>query len=145
MVKPIRRSLARRLGRNMGDRRRAVGLTQEQLAEYLDIDTLTVSRYETGNILPPLTVVDTVARLLNTTIADLLAEESLPPLEHAERIGIWLSGLSVTDRDWIEGVVKQLVQRCQPRPRGRPRTKTTAPDPFKKSTASAPLPEPPPL
>lgn len=52
MVKPIRRSLARRLGRNIGDRRRAVGLTQEQLAEYLEIDTLTVSRYETGNILP---------------------------------------------------------------------------------------------
>ena len=46
MAKPIRRSLARRLGHNMGDRRRAVGLTQEQLAEYLDIDTLTVSRYE---------------------------------------------------------------------------------------------------
>jgi DNA-binding XRE family transcriptional regulator len=42
MVKSIRRSLARRLGRNMGDRRRAVGLTQEQLAEYLDIDTLAV-------------------------------------------------------------------------------------------------------
>src|SRR6218665_1551673 len=71
MANPIRRSLARRLGRNIGDRRRAVGLTQEQLAEYLEIDTLTVSRYETGTILPPLTVVDVVARLLNTTIADL--------------------------------------------------------------------------
>ena len=86
MVKPIRRSLARRLGSNIGDRRRAVGLTQEQLAEYLEIDTLTVSRYETGNILPPLTVVDTVARLLNTTIAELLAEEPIQPVEHAERI-----------------------------------------------------------
>lgn len=59
MVEPIRRSLARRLGRNIRDRRRAVGLTQEQLAEYLEIDTLTVLRCETGNILPPLTVVDT--------------------------------------------------------------------------------------
>jgi transcriptional regulator with XRE-family HTH domain len=48
MAKLIRRSLARRLGRNIGDRRRAVGLTQEQLAEYLEIDTLTVSRYETA-------------------------------------------------------------------------------------------------
>ena len=57
MAKPIRRSLARRLGRNIGDRRRAVGLTQGQLTEYPEIDTLTVSRYETGNILPPLTVV----------------------------------------------------------------------------------------
>ena len=37
MVKPIRRSLARRLGHNIGDRRRDVGLTQEQLAEYIEI------------------------------------------------------------------------------------------------------------
>ncbi len=141
MAKPIRRSLARRLGRNIGDRRRAVGLTQEQLAEYLEIDTLTVSRYETGNILPPLTVVDTIARLLNTTIAQLLAEEALPPLEHVERMGIWLSSLPVADRDWIESVVKQLVQRCQPRPRGRPRTRAIPANPIKKSTASEQAPQ----
>jgi len=123
VAKPIRRFLARRLGRNIGNRRRAVGLTQEQLAEYLEIDTLTVSRYETGNILPPLTVVDMVARLLNTTIAELLDEAPVQPIEHAERIGIWLAGLPVSDRDWIESVVKQLVERCQPRKRGRPRSR----------------------
>jgi transcriptional regulator with XRE-family HTH domain len=124
MAKPIRRSLARRLGRNIGDRRRAAGLTQEQLAEYLEIDTLTVSRYETGNILPPLTVVDLVARLLHTTIAELLAEAPTQPVEHADRIGVWLSSLPLDDRDWIERVVKQLVEHCQPRKRGRPRTRT---------------------
>lgn len=122
MVKPIRRSLARRLGRNIGDRRRAAGLTQEQLAEYLEIDVLTVSRYETGNILPPLTAVDLIARLLHTTIAELLDENPVVPIEHAERIGIWLANLSLSDRDWIERVVKELVERCQPRKRGRPRT-----------------------
>src|SRR6218665_966678 len=46
------------VGRNNGARRRAVGLTQEQLAEYLEIDTLTVSRHGTGNTLLPLTVVE---------------------------------------------------------------------------------------
>jgi transcriptional regulator with XRE-family HTH domain len=121
MAKPIRRSLARRLGRNIGDRRRAIGLTQEQLAEYLEIDTLTVSRYETGNILPPLTVVDVIARLLNTTISALLDEAPVQPVEHAERIGIWLASLSLSDRDWIERVIKQLVEHCLPRKRGRPR------------------------
>ena len=126
MAKSIRRSLARRLGRNIGGRRRAIGLTQEQLAEYLEVDTLTVSRYETGNILPPLTVVDVVARLLNTTIADLLGEAPVQPVEHADRIGIWLASLSLSDRDWIERVVKQLVERCQPRKRGRPRTRSKA-------------------
>lgn len=123
MAKPIRRSLARRLGRHIGDRRRAVGLTQEQLAEYLEIDTLTVSRYETGNILPPLTVVDLMARLLHTTIADLLSESPIQPMEHGDRITVLLAGLSISDRDWVERIVKQLVERCQPRKRGRPRTR----------------------
>src|SRR6218665_340291 len=110
MAKPIRRPLARRLGRNIGDPRRAVGLTQEQLAENLEIDTLTESRDETGTILPPLTAADAVARLLNTTIAALLGEAPVEPVEHADRIGIWLASLPLSDRDWIERVVKQLVE-----------------------------------
>src|SRR6218665_3987889 len=135
MAKPIRRSLARRLGRNIGDRRRAVGLTQEQLAEYLEIDTLTVSRYETGNILPPLTVVDVVARLLNTTIADLLGEAPVQPAEHTDRIGLWMPSLPLSGRCWIEAVVKQRVEGCQPRKRGRPRTR---PKPDKTHPPSPP-------
>jgi transcriptional regulator with XRE-family HTH domain len=134
MAKPIRGSLARRLGRNIGDRRRATGLTQEQLAEYLEVDTLTISRYETGNILPPLTVVDMVARLLNTTIADLLTEDPVQPVEHADRIGILLASLSLPDRDWVERVVQQIVVRCHPRKRGRPRTKTPMPAPPKPTS-----------
>ena len=85
-----------------------------------------LKRYETGNILTPLPVVDVVARLLNTTIADLLGEAPVQPVEHADRIGIWLASLPLSDRDWIEGVVKQLVERCQPRKRGRPRTRPKA-------------------
>lgn len=118
---PPRRSLlSKRLGRNIAAQRKVMNLTQEQLAEYLDVDTLTVSRYETGNILPPLTVLDVMSRLLGTTMADLLAQKTPEPTEHAERISIWLSGLSMADRDWVEAVVKQLIQRCQPRKRGRP-------------------------
>jgi hypothetical protein len=88
-----------------------------------------VSRYETGNILPPLTVVDMIARLLHTTIADLLTESPAQPeaLEHIDRIGIWLTNLPLSDRDWIERVVKQLVEHCMPRKRGRPRTRRANP------------------
>lgn len=101
MKKPVRRSLARRLGPNIGESRRAIGLTQEQLVEYLEIETLAVSRYETGNGLSPLTVVDVVARLLNNTITDLLGEAPIQPVEHVDRIGIWLASLLLTDQDWI--------------------------------------------
>lgn len=95
MAKPIRRSLVRRLGRNIGDRRRAVGLTQEQLAEYLEIDSLTVSRYETGNILPPLTVVDVVAPLLNTTIVDFTFNLG------AGRLQTSTLRRRINQRDWV--------------------------------------------
>ncbi|HRK56456.1 MAG TPA: helix-turn-helix transcriptional regulator [Burkholderiaceae bacterium] len=115
MAKPTRRSLAKHLGRNIGARRRAVGLTQEQLAELLEVDTFTVSRYETGTILPPLTVVDAVAQQLRTTAAALLSETKTQPVEHAERIGVLLSQLSNADRDWIERVVKLLAEHCQTR------------------------------
>ena len=107
---------AQTLGSHIGDRRRAVGLTQEQLAEYLEIDTLTVSRYETGNTLPLLTVVDVVTRLLNTTIAELLAVAPAQPVEHAERIGILLASLPVSDRDqmgragWFMGITAIKIQ-----------------------------------
>ena len=69
MAKPIRRSLARRLGRNIGDRRRAVGLTQEQLAEIADrekIDRSYVSRMVNLTTLAP----DIQAAILDETLPE---------------------------------------------------------------------------
>ena len=69
MAKPISRSLARRLGRNIGDRRRAVGLTQGQLAEIADrekIDRSYVSRMVNLTTLAP----DIQAAILDETLPE---------------------------------------------------------------------------
>ena len=84
------------------------------------MDTLTVSRYETGNILPPLTTIETISLLLNTTMMELIGDRTVAPVPQADRIGIWLSTLSQADREWITGIVKQLVAHCQPSPPGKP-------------------------
>ena len=120
MEKAAPRALAKSLGRNIAARRKAAGLTQGRLAELLVVDTLTVSRYETGNILPPLTTVETISLLLNTTMMELIGDRAVAPVPQADRIGIWLSTLSQQDRDWITGIVKQLVAHCQPSPLGKP-------------------------
>jgi len=57
---------------NIGRQRRAAGLTQAQLAEKLGLNVLTVSRYETARINPPITVIERIAQLLKTTMMQLM-------------------------------------------------------------------------
>jgi transcriptional regulator with XRE-family HTH domain len=107
------RALAKNLGRNIGSSRRAAGLTQQQLAERVQVDALTISRYETGNILPPLTMVAAIGRVLHLSITELLKESPTPPDRNHTRIAVLLDGLTPEDRSWVEGVLKQLVKRCR--------------------------------
>ena len=107
------RALAKNLGRNIGSSRRAAGLTQQQLAERVQVDALTISRYETGNILPPLTMVAAIGQVLHLSITELLNESPTPPNRHHTRIAILLDSLTPEDRTWVEGVLKQLVKRCR--------------------------------
>jgi len=114
MNKTVHQMLAKRLGRNIRHCRRDKDLTQEQLAEHLDVDTLTVSRYETGHTLPPLTTVYVIARFLNVRLADLVGKDvPFKPVSHAQRFELWVDGLSPADCDWIEGIVKLLAARCK--------------------------------
>jgi transcriptional regulator with XRE-family HTH domain len=68
-----------RLSRNITARRRALALTQAQVAERLGLDTETVSRFERGKHLPSLITLERLARVLVTTVGELLAEEPIKP------------------------------------------------------------------
>lgn len=96
-----------RVGRNIGERRRALGLTQAQLAERLGVDTETLSRFERGKHAPTLKNLIRLAALLQTTVADLLAEESRQPSEGATIVTAWLDVLSSEDRAFAMAVLKQ--------------------------------------
>lgn len=52
--------------------RKTAGLTQEQLAKLLGINRATLSRYESGEIDPPLSQLNRIADTLNIPIEDLL-------------------------------------------------------------------------
>ena len=66
------KQLAREVGGIIAFRRKAKGLTQAQLAEYMDIEKESVSRIETGHIAPTLARLAQIAKLLDCDISDLL-------------------------------------------------------------------------
>lgn len=100
-------ALVLRVAQNIGARRRALGLTQAQLAERLGVDTETLSRFERGKHAPTLKNLARLAGLLQTTVADLLTEEQLKPSDEATMVTAWLTPLSPQDRDYAKTVLKQ--------------------------------------
>ena len=102
--------LEARLSKNISLRRKALGYTQAQLAEMLDVDTETLSRFERGKHLPSLATLEKIADHLAVKVADLLSEKEVTPMPDALLITSWLQGLS--DRD-IEFVKLMIQQYCQ--------------------------------
>jgi transcriptional regulator with XRE-family HTH domain len=101
--------LASRLSQNIAAQRRALGLTQAQLAERIGVDTETVSRFERGKHLPSLTTLERLAGVLLCTMADLLAEERPQSSDEAMMLSAWLAELGEEDREFAKGV---LLQCC---------------------------------
>lgn len=99
--------LTTRLGLNIKARRRALGLTQAQLAERLEVETETFSRFERGKHAPSLRTLVRLAATLQTTVAGLLGEERQEPEGDATLAAAWLNALSDEDRAFAMGVLKQ--------------------------------------
>jgi transcriptional regulator with XRE-family HTH domain len=99
--------LTARLSTNISTRRRALGLTQAQLAERLGVDTETLSRFERGKHLPSVTTLERLALLLLTTVGELLAEKQQAADDDALAITSWLSSLADADRVFVRSLLKQ--------------------------------------
>lgn len=75
------------IGANLAARRRARGLTQEQLAARLGVSAPAVSKWETNSSYPDITLLCPLARALGTNVDTLLQfEETLSAQELAGRI-----------------------------------------------------------
>ena len=67
--------MALSIGKKIQIKRKAMGLTQEQLAEALGVSIAAVSKWETGAAYPDITLLPPLARLLDSTVDDLLGFE----------------------------------------------------------------------
>lgn len=99
--------LAAKLSRNIAMRRRALGLTQAQVAERLGVNTETLSRFERGKHLPSLVTLERLSSLLHTTTSELLSEEQPKPTDDAVAISTWLAALSPSDKEFACSLLKQ--------------------------------------
>jgi transcriptional regulator with XRE-family HTH domain len=70
-----RRDELRRLGERVREQRRSRGLTQEALAEALDLSVAYVSLIERGGRNPPYTTVVAIARALGVPASRIVAED----------------------------------------------------------------------
>ena len=69
----------RDFGAKIADLRKKKGLTQAQLAEMLNISNKTISRWETGEGYPEVTLLSPLAKALGITVDELLAESAPEP------------------------------------------------------------------
>lgn len=66
------------LGARMARLRKAQGITQVQMAEWLGVSQQTINAYEVGRRRIQVSALPTVARLLGVTVEELVGEESKP-------------------------------------------------------------------
>ena len=67
----------KKIGAFIALKRKAKGLTQEQLGERLGVSNKTISRWENGNYMPDLSLLEPLSRELDITLNELLAGEAI--------------------------------------------------------------------
>jgi transcriptional regulator with XRE-family HTH domain len=101
------------LGRNITERRKALGLTQAEFAEKLGADTVTVSRFERGSHLPSLLRLERIADTLGIPLAELLSQSTNLCTDQALSIQGWLTNLSEPDRQFVLDMVQAWCARLR--------------------------------
>lgn len=108
MVDMHRSGLAARLGQNIMRGRKALGLTQEQVAGELKVEPETISRFERGATLPSIPTLERIADILGTTMGELLAEGKPRQFTEGEQLAALLDPLSPSDRTVLMEIIGRL-------------------------------------
>lgn len=104
-------SLGKRLGVNIAACRKALGLTQDYVAQRLGVEIETISRIERGVTLPSLKTLTALAQELSTSAQDLLGDEpSIAQEADLEGVAIMLRKLNEDDRLYVIDTTKALCK-----------------------------------
>lgn len=85
------------LGRTIAAQRKALGLSQNDLAGMIEVDAETISRFERGAVLPSLRRLLRVAAALQVSLIQLLAQCS--PLPEDQRQKLLVAMHDVNEKD----------------------------------------------
>ncbi|MBP4033003.1 helix-turn-helix transcriptional regulator [Aeromonas sp. PrichA-15] len=104
-------ALAKAVGRAIAYQRQQRGMTQEEVAERLQIGMEAVSRMERGIVVPTIVRLAELAQIFGCELTDLLRETSSRPLEQAVRLAHQLEQLTDDDRQWVTDTMTALMSR----------------------------------
>ncbi len=102
-----------RLGKSIANYRKSKGLTQEVVAELLDIGNEAVSRMERGLIVPSIQRLEQLADIFDCTVVDLLIQSSVRIDDQTMYLHDLLSSLDEDDRVLVIELVEKLVVRLK--------------------------------
>lgn len=94
------------LGRNIAARRIKNGLTQEQLAEQINVSTVFISQIETAVRKPSLETIYKISLTLNTTIDTLIGSEN-PQVKYDEILN-FLHGRNSDELCFITCILREI-------------------------------------
>ena len=98
--------LSKRLGKNVSERRKQLGWTQEQVAERVGVDAETISRFERGVNLPSLPTLEKLSTALHSSVGELLSKQRPEEASETAAFSAWISDLSPSDRAFVMTVVR---------------------------------------
>lgn len=111
MQKNKEKSIAQAIGKAIAQKRMEKGLTQENVAEKLNIGYEAVSRIERGTVIPNIVRLVELADIFECGIDELLTASSLRPIDHANALLKQPEHLAEPDREWLLNVMTALADR----------------------------------
>lgn len=116
MMKPKKKEsteVAKTIGRAIAKHRQTCDLTQEQVANKLNIGYEAVSRMERGVVIPTVERLIELAEIFNCQASEFLSEASMRPTDQAIYFSQMLSKLNDEDRQLSIEIIEKLVKRFE--------------------------------
>lgn len=98
--------LAKRIGKNIAERRKQLEWTQEQVAERVSVDAETISRFERGANLPSLLTLEKLSTALRLSTGDLLSKHRPETANEAAVFDVLIADLTPDERAFVMSVVR---------------------------------------
>lgn len=110
MPKPAENTVKiQELGKSIASSRKKAGLTQEYVAEELELTTEQISRIERGLSTPSAIRLMQLADLFDCSISELMGRSSSRRQEQIDYLHEMLSKLNPNDRDFVISMIEKMV------------------------------------
>lgn len=96
----------KKLGKRIKELRKQKGLTQEKLAEFINMEQNSISIIESGRNFPTLATLEKIANILNVNLSDFFNYEYLDDIELVKQSV--QAGLQVMDDNQIRQIYKYI-------------------------------------